>query len=348
MYGFPNSGTLNAGFYVPMNPQTGAFLNQGTGLPVAAFPATGMVTVNSQFLYVSTGGYGPNPAGSIYGYSLDPNTGALTMIQGSPFIVGSPLAIRGMATPPNSHFFYASDAAGIDGFTVDSTTGVPAPISGSPFASGTNVQLVVDPSGTFLYASDIDNPGGVLAYTIGTNGALTPVQGSPFPIPGQTGATSLPVGIVDNGSFVYVALSGTNQVAAYSVNTSTGVLTAVTGSPFAAGNGPSFLTFANKFLYTNNTIDGTISGYSINTTTGALTPVPDSPFNFYGESLADDASGKYLYAEFWGFVHYMSIDPTSGTLTDAGTLQIGFAEPYLITVVQFPVASSKSIASPTP
>jgi len=337
MYGFPASGLLNAGFYVPMNPQTGAFLNQGTGLPVPAMPAIGMVAVNSQFIYVSTG-IGPDPVGSIVGFSLNPTTGAPTLIPGSPFVVGSPsnTNIRGMATAPNSHLLYVSDAGGIDGFTVDSTTGVPTPLPRSPFASGTNLQLVVDPSGKFLFASDDDNPGGVLAFTIGTNGALTPVQGSPFAIPGQTGAASQPMGIVDNGSFVYVALSGTNQVAAFSIDTSTGALTSVAGSPFAAGNGPFLLTFANKFLYANNTNDGTISGYSINSTTGALAPVPGSPFNFYGETLANDASGRYLYADFAGIVHYMSIDPNSGALADAGSLALGFLEPYLITVVRSP------------
>lgn len=339
MYGLPSDVQLNAAFYVPMNAQTGAFLNQGTDLPLPAMPVIGMVAVNDQFLYVATG-KDPDPAGSIVGFSLNPTTGAPTLIQGSPFVVGLPsnARIRGMATPPNSHFLYVSDSGGIDGFTVDSTTGVLTALLGSPFASGTNLQLVVDPSGRFLYASDNDDPGGVLAFSISTDGALTPLQGSPFSIPGRTGTGSQPMGIVANGNFVFVALSGTNEVAAFSIDAATGALSPAAGSPFATGSTPVFLNFANKFLYVDSSstvANCSISGYSVNSATGVLTPVPGSPFNFCADTIATDANGRYLYITQDGFVNPKLIDPNSGALTDAGSYQLGFLEPYWITVVQF-------------
>jgi hypothetical protein len=53
------------------------------------------------------------------------------------------------------------------------------------------------------------------------------VTGSPFPIPGQTVSDSLPAGIVDTGTFVFVGLSGTNQIAAFAIVSGTGALTPV-------------------------------------------------------------------------------------------------------------------------
>jgi 6-phosphogluconolactonase len=174
-------------------------------------------------------------------------------------------------------------------------------------------------------------------FTIETNGALTPVPGSPFAIPGQMGAASQPMGIVDNGSFVYVALWRTNQIAAFSVNPATGGLSPVAGSLFPAGNAPSFLTLADEFLYTDSStaVDCDISGYSVNSTTGALTPIPGSPFNTCGDTITTDASGKYLYTTIGRFVDSLAIDPNTGALTDVGSHQFGFLEPYWITVVQF-------------
>jgi DNA-binding beta-propeller fold protein YncE len=69
-------------------------------------------------------------------------------------------SIQGLATTPNGQFLYGADANGfIYAFSINSATGAPASISGSPFVSGPNYQLVVDPSGKFLYASDLPRSG---------------------------------------------------------------------------------------------------------------------------------------------------------------------------------------------
>ena len=73
-----------------------------------------------------------------------------------------------------------------------------------------------------------------------TNGALNvaSIAGSQF------AAAPKPLGIaVDpSGQFVYVANSGSRNVSAYVLNRTSGSLTAVTGSPFAAGTGPTAVT----------------------------------------------------------------------------------------------------------
>ena len=60
------------------------------------------------------------------------------------------------------------------------------------------------------------------------------VKGSPFP------AGSVPtLATVDpTGTFLYVSNNGSGNVSAYMIDQSTGALTEVSGSPFAAGTGP--------------------------------------------------------------------------------------------------------------
>ena len=69
----------------------------------------------------------------------------------------------------------------------------------------------------------------VSAYSIGSNGALTPVSGSPFP----AGVGPVSVAMGPRAAFAYVANRGSNDVSAYSIS-SNGALTPVPGSPFAA------------------------------------------------------------------------------------------------------------------
>ena len=80
-----------------------------------------------------------------------------------------------------------------------------------------------------------------------------------------------------SGGILYVALSGLNQIAAFSINGS-GALTPLPGSPFAAGSGPASLVGFGNFLYALNSLDHTISGYSVDQNTGILTQIQGSPF----------------------------------------------------------------------
>jgi 6-phosphogluconolactonase len=288
----------------------------------------GLTAVNNQFLYASD-----SLNAQLDGFSINQTTGELTTLVNSPFSTGTFSFPQGLASPPGSNFLYAADAGKVDAFTV-SAAGVPTALSTSPFLSGTNLFLTADPSGKFLYTSIDDPPGGIFAFTIDSTGALTPVQDSPFPIPGQTVPNSRPLGIVDTGSYVYAALSDTNQIAAFCIVSGTGALTPVPNSPFTAGATPTAVVYANGFLYAQN--DGTISGYSVNSSTGVLTPLSDSPFNIVGASMATDSFGKYLYVAGLAGIQAFTINSTSGTLTPVADSPFPGAGPLTMTVVQIP------------
>jgi 6-phosphogluconolactonase (cycloisomerase 2 family) len=345
LYGFAETTFLNLSMSTTIDASTGGFGNITSG-PTPFFANGAAVASNAQFLYISNSYIDgqPNNGSQIFGYSISPVDGTLTELTGSPFFLfPPPSSIQGLAISPNGQFLYGADYSGfIYGFSVDSTSGTLSLISGTPLASGPNAQLVVDPSGKFLYASNDNDPNdSILAFTIGSSGALTPVPNSPFAIPGSMGGTSEPYGIVDTGSFVYTPLV-TNQVAAFSVNSATGALSSVPGSPFPAGPVPFFLAVANNnnFLYVQNQ-DGSISAYTIDSTSGALTPLSNSPFTgLNAETLATDPTGQYLYLGTFKGVQGYSIDSTTGALTEVPA-KFGEDGALWLTTVQLPPSATQ-------
>jgi 6-phosphogluconolactonase len=275
----------------------------------------GMTALNNQLLYVSD-----FQNASVNAWSINPGTGALTPVVGSPFSLGTFSVGLGMASNSAANVVYVADAAKIDAFKADANGALTA-LSGSPFPAGSNLFLAIDPQTRFLFASEDDPPGSVAAFTIDSTGALTSVAGSPFPvIPNFVGNTRPNAIVVDSsGSFVYVALGGTNQIAAFSIVTPSGALTPVPGSPFAAGNTPLEMVVANNFLYVSNALDGTLSGYSIAPTTGILTPLSGSPFQIRGAALATDTGGAALYVSSVGGIQALTVDSSGGLTPIAGS-----------------------------
>ena len=80
--------------------------------------------------------------------------------------------------------------------------------------------------------------------------------------------------------FAYVPNIFSNNVSAYTIDANTGALTAVVGSPFAAGTEPLAVTIdpTGKFAYVPNAGSDNVSAYQIDANTGALTAVAGSPF----------------------------------------------------------------------
>ena len=119
----------------------------------------------------------------------------------------------------------------------------------------------------------------ISAYKIASDGALTAVKGSPFAA--GTGPTAMAVD--PTGKFAYAANTGTSSagnVSAYTIDATTGALTAVKRSPFSAGTEPSGVAIdpTGKFAYVSNYGENNVDAYAIDATTGALTAVKGSPF----------------------------------------------------------------------
>ena len=148
-------------------------------------------------LWGQTGGFAyvvNNSSNDVSAYSIDGTTGVLTPVAGSPFSTDFfPFSVT---VDPTGRFAYVVNgfAAGtVSAFAIDQSTGALTPVVGSPFPAGwgptsVTTSVTVDPTGQFAYVANCASacgafgPGNVSAYTIdGTTGALTPVNGSPFP-----------------------------------------------------------------------------------------------------------------------------------------------------------------------
>lgn len=170
--------------------------------------------------------------GLIYAYSLNTATGALTAVPGSPFSNVSGQSTQGLATDPAGKFLYATEPNGnqVAAFAIAST-GALTEIAGSPFATGMlPVGAAVHPSGKYLYVANVGNSGGISGFTIDALGGLSPVPGSPFSVGGQGARRLL---FHRNGEFLYTSASGGggNQLYGDAIDTMTGILTPIAGSP---------------------------------------------------------------------------------------------------------------------
>ncbi len=224
--------------------------------PAGSGPKSITVDPSSKFVYVVNQDFN-DIGGSISAYTVDGNTGALTAV-GSPFATGQGPA--SMAIDPSGRFAYVNNEfddpnGDISGYTIDATTGALTAMLGSPFLSASGAFAVaVAPSGEFGYVLGDVSPEQITAFSIdATSGIPTKVAGSPFTI---GGGISFSMVIAPSGKFIYVVdgTFGGNDIVAVSVNTTTGALGPVSGSPFAAGDNPSSATVDPKgtLLYVTN------------------------------------------------------------------------------------------------
>src|SRR5271170_6300334 len=215
----------------PTNPSQTCVVTNGTGTAGTSDVTNIGVTCTTnphRFAYVANSG-----SNNVSAYTVDPTTGSLTTITGSPFAAGNlPLAIAVDSTGSYAYVANQMDAT-ISAFAVDRTSGVLTEISGSPYTTGPAPDSVaIDPSSSFVYVTN-STAGTVSAYAITAgSGALTAVSGSPF----ATGGSPSSVAVDPLRLDVYVANESDGTVSDFS--TDNGVLTATNGSPFSAGDTP--------------------------------------------------------------------------------------------------------------
>jgi 6-phosphogluconolactonase (cycloisomerase 2 family) len=180
------------------------------------------------------------------------------------------------------------------------------------------VNLSASATGTLPRHAYSVNGGTVSSYTVdSTTGQLRST--------GYVLAGSAPhaVAATPSGAFVYVPDISAGDVLAFSANSGSGALTAVSGSPFP-GQPAAFAVAvdpSSRFVYVANanSTSNNISGYTINSATGALTAMSGSPFQADNDTraLVIDPTGKFLYAANASSndVSAYSINATSGVLT---------------------------------
>jgi 6-phosphogluconolactonase len=142
----------------------------------------------------------------------------------------------GGGTNTGDYLYVANDKnTFLAGFGV-SSSGTLSVLNNSPYNNGVAAQsLAVTPANTFLYAGTTN---GIYAYAINSNGSIT-VQNNGGVAAQDVVATAMQVDTTGN-YLLAVGISTTQQVQAvgiYTIDTTTGLLTAVAGSPLTLYTG---------------------------------------------------------------------------------------------------------------
>jgi 6-phosphogluconolactonase (cycloisomerase 2 family) len=206
----------------------------------------------------------------------------------------------------------------LSGYTLDNTTGtwtcttnegadvlVPAAIN--VLASGSNLYVAA-------YDSSVTpNAGYLFGFTVGSDGALTPVNNGAPPLAAGTHPTA--TASDPSGSYLFITDSAKSNVLAFAIGSST--LTPVGGSPFSAGNQPSSIAIdaTGKFAVIANSLDSTVNTYSISN--GALTQIGTFATGLQPVAVGIDPNmNQYVYtANFLGnTVSGFQLNSSSGSL----------------------------------
>ncbi|MGH9516035.1 MAG: lactonase family protein [Terriglobales bacterium] len=215
--------------------------------------APGVMTMDSGGKYLFVGNQITN---DIWVYSIG-SSGALTFVSSAP--VGASPASLTLSASDGFLYVPVPTFAAVYVFSVNAgvLTQVGAPI----IVNGGVGHLGIDPGGKFLY---VPNPSlnTVTVLLIQSDGSL--VQG-----PGLFATGISPVAAATNatGAFVYVANSASTNLSQFKVDTTTGVLTALTTSVAGTGTNPeSILVDPDaKFVFVINEQSNSITEFTINT-----------------------------------------------------------------------------------
>jgi 6-phosphogluconolactonase (cycloisomerase 2 family) len=158
-----------------------------TALPGSSYSAAGVplsiaVDPQGRFVYTIAGA-------AIYGYSIDPASGSLTPLQGSPFASTD----NRIVMHPSGRFLYNlfpwnPSTSHIAGYSIDAD-GTLTPMPGPPFADANMPESgAFDPTGRYLYVTEEagggPTAGGVKVYQVDpVTGSLSVVSSTPVQIP---------------------------------------------------------------------------------------------------------------------------------------------------------------------
>ena len=318
-----------------------------------------VIPFDSKFLYttdIDTGGGLGAIADQITAFQINPD-GSLTSVPSDTLPMADNPA--GLVAHPTADILYVSSGSGVlSVFGINSGTG--ALTLKSSVSLGGNIEIggsaVITPNGKYLYQADVYYPNGstqqpalpqLAAFSIDpATGALSAVPGGPVSISANNSVGSM--SIDPSGKFLYASYEDHNyhnEVAAFSIDATSGTLTAVPGSPFTVGaSATTLLTsiavdVSGKFLVVGldpgaaGTVGNCLDVLSIDSGTGALSLVPGSPFapNAIACSVVSDPSEPLVYAGTYGgqagvappaTVDALSVDQTAGALTPVGQATI--------------------------
>jgi 6-phosphogluconolactonase (cycloisomerase 2 family) len=312
---------------------TGVLSSIGTPLADALEGGAMTVDAKGRFLFIVN----PNSNG-ISMFQIDPATGALSEVFGSPFAAGptanstigpsSPICLTTESSGQFLYVGYGSGNSGIESailvYQIDSAT--PALVAPSAGAGRTDISsppigMVTDPKGLFLYVG------------LGPNSALGTLLGSAnvYPIDTQSGELIGPgsagnlhpreraMAIDPQGRFLFDGWGTTEGfIESAPISPADGTATPVTPQiSLGTGNFPFAMLAesSGRFLYVQENSGAYV--YPIDPTTGALGQAqgPLPALNFQTRDAAADPQGPYVYSLQPNGINGFQVDPQLGGLS---------------------------------
>ncbi len=283
------------------------------------------VAAAAVYTYLAGNGVSPNSSG-IAGYAVDPGSGSVTPVQGSPFnLTADPVTDLVVASESGGTFLYAVTAGAATtllSFRINPGSGVLIPVQTINHPSGVGEpRLAVHPSGTYLYAAQVSNC--VVAYSIDpATGNLTQASCSAQNPNG-------PLVIAPPGNFAYGGDADPSSMpfllSAYSVSQSNGALTSFQSIVTSQASSLLYTDTQGHALYDLMTgvflSCGDLSIWEIDSATGRLTnlnPSAGGPCTPVSMSFDPGSQFVYLisniYRPYYG-IYGEVVDPTTGILT---------------------------------
>jgi 6-phosphogluconolactonase len=286
-------------------------------------------TIDYLFVTSNSATAGSAGAGQVTSYHVDSDSGSISQVAGTPVSSQGTNPVAEVPSPNGQYLYVANQGSNsVAEFTVG-TDGQLAFGHAYSTPGSEPVSLAINTAGTLLFVLDYYGPGfsdsnpgpGILTvYPIASNGTL----GSPVASGGQSYTTvqCFPGGVAVSANSSYVYVSNTNSVVVTTSPPSTatppttpsvcpaqgtisgftlsssGVLTQVSGSPFAAGTTPTGITIdlTSRFVYTVDSVQNQIIVYQI-LGGGTLEPLINGPFSTgtFPVGITIDPRDEYMY-----------------------------------------------------
>ena len=265
--------------------------------------------------------YAAGSASGTFGFSLDPTTGALAELPGSPYAAPGNRVLG----HPSGRFLYVSDenTAKVAAYALHAD-GSLSPVGTALATGGQPEAPAISPDGRYLYLGCVSG-GGTGVY------AIDPATG------GLTAAPLLAWGNYNHGvafhpsgGYVYVSRNNANDVTRFAYDAGTGVASDPR-TLAAAGGYHAAIDPQGRFLYVSDWDKGgnRVSSYSLSPTDGTLTRVGD--FLTGGATpagVAVTADGRHLYVVNYGSGTLSGFSVGGGA--DAGALTPVSGSPFAV------------------
>jgi hypothetical protein len=280
-----------------------AQVTKPTGSPTPELLAL-LADPGGDFVYATASG----AAGWVYGYQIDRQTGSLSAVPGSPF----QMYLGAMLLDPNGQFLYLAAETGsnktvaLSSYRINRSSGALSLSSSTTMPAQSSFAPAVNYTGAYLYVTSVPESSSteeISVYSVNaSDGALSPVTGSPYSIPGT--AEQYYSNPTSTWKYLYQPQTYDTvqqQLWAYEIG-SDGALTMVPGSPVPEGQNPLSNPLADwltRYIWTTGapSTGNVIYTSPIDGSTGAVgaaTSVNVGSFDY--ADLTEDHSGEYLYS----------------------------------------------------